>query len=115
MSSSRSMTRVALIAKGKIDGVRVDHSDGLYDPRHYLLHLQERFVLACARLEFDADSAKFGGDWDRNRRELSTASASPNLKNGTGRRLAALRDRRENLRHGRGPDRNLGDPWYERI
>src|SRR5437764_15301513 len=31
-----------LVAQGKIDGLRVDHPDGLYDPAAYLQHLRER-------------------------------------------------------------------------
>ncbi|GFE81473.1 maltooligosyl trehalose synthase [Steroidobacter agaridevorans] len=32
-----------LIDAGSIDGLRIDHSDGLYDPDEYFLRLQERF------------------------------------------------------------------------
>lgn len=32
-----------LIDAGSIDGLRIDHSDGLYDPEEYFLWLQERF------------------------------------------------------------------------
>lgn len=32
-----------LIDAGSIDGLRIDHSDGLYDPEEYFLRLQERF------------------------------------------------------------------------
>ena len=31
-----------LVARGKIDGLRVDHPDGLYDPAVYFQHLHER-------------------------------------------------------------------------
>ncbi len=31
-----------LIAHGKINGLRIDHPDGLYDPTGYFLHLKER-------------------------------------------------------------------------
>jgi (1->4)-alpha-D-glucan 1-alpha-D-glucosylmutase len=31
-----------LVAQGKIDGLRVDHLDGLYDPAQYCLRLQEK-------------------------------------------------------------------------
>ncbi|MEZ5582377.1 MAG: malto-oligosyltrehalose synthase [Candidatus Competibacteraceae bacterium] len=33
-----------LIAAGKIDGLRIDHPDGLYDPAHYFQSLQECLV-----------------------------------------------------------------------
>lgn len=32
-----------LIDNGSIDGLRIDHSDGLYDPEEYFLRLQQRF------------------------------------------------------------------------
>jgi (1->4)-alpha-D-glucan 1-alpha-D-glucosylmutase len=46
-----------LLAEGKIDGLRIDHPDGLYDPDQYFRRLQAAFVLACARrlLETDPD------------------------------------------------------------
>jgi len=33
-----------LIEQGKIDGLRIDHSDGLYDPKTYFERLQQRFA-----------------------------------------------------------------------
>src|SRR5690606_2375015 len=30
-----------LVAQGKIDGLRIDHPDGLYDPGEYFRHLQQ--------------------------------------------------------------------------
>ncbi|QDU30126.1 Maltooligosyl trehalose synthase [Anatilimnocola aggregata] len=42
-----------LIADGKLDGLRIDHADGLYDPAGYLLNLQiERWLQFC-RAEYD--------------------------------------------------------------
>lgn len=32
-----------LVDAGSIDGLRIDHSDGLYDPEEYFLRLQQRF------------------------------------------------------------------------
>ena len=32
-----------LLAAGKIDGLRIDHPDGLYDPAGYFSHLQQQF------------------------------------------------------------------------
>ena len=37
-----------LLSQGKIDGLRIDHPDGLYDPKQYLQRLQQYYVLACA-------------------------------------------------------------------
>ena len=44
-----------LLCQGKIDGLRIDHPDGLFNPREYLHRLQQYYVLALARQEFDAD------------------------------------------------------------
>jgi (1->4)-alpha-D-glucan 1-alpha-D-glucosylmutase len=36
-----------LIAEGKLDGLRIDHPDGLYDPRQYLERLQQNYQSVC--------------------------------------------------------------------
>jgi (1->4)-alpha-D-glucan 1-alpha-D-glucosylmutase len=33
-----------LLAEGKVDGLRIDHPDGLYDPAQYFRRLQERYA-----------------------------------------------------------------------
>ncbi len=35
-----------LLAEGKVDGLRIDHPDGLYDPAQYFRRLQERYAAA---------------------------------------------------------------------
>ncbi|MBE0620596.1 MAG: malto-oligosyltrehalose synthase [Burkholderiales bacterium] len=35
---------LGLAAKGKVDGLRIDHSDGLYDPAQYFRRLQEHYA-----------------------------------------------------------------------
>jgi (1->4)-alpha-D-glucan 1-alpha-D-glucosylmutase len=41
-----------LCAEGKVDGLRIDHPDGLYDPEQYFRRLQHRYAqLASAELE----------------------------------------------------------------
>jgi (1->4)-alpha-D-glucan 1-alpha-D-glucosylmutase len=52
-----------LLREGKVDGLRIDHPDGLFDPRQYLERLQQHFVLACAREVFDSDPAFRGLEW----------------------------------------------------
>ena len=52
-----------LLSQGKIDGLRIDHPDGLYDPKQYLRRLQQYTVLAQAREAFDADPACCGIEW----------------------------------------------------
>ena len=48
---------------GKLDGLRIDHPDGLYDPAAYFRRLQDHYTLACARRAFEADAASHGLDW----------------------------------------------------
>lgn len=45
-----------LVASGKVNGLRIDHPDGLYDPLEYYRRLQG-FVLAAARGEVSAEAA----------------------------------------------------------
>src|SRR5204863_6498729 len=45
-----------LIAQGKVNGLRVDHPDGLYDPAAYYEHLQS-FVTAAAGAIADAPAS----------------------------------------------------------
>jgi (1->4)-alpha-D-glucan 1-alpha-D-glucosylmutase len=53
-----------LLAEGKLNGLRVDHPDGLYDPQQYLERLQEEYFLAVARRVFGADPEFGRRDWD---------------------------------------------------
>ncbi len=53
-----------LLAEGKIDGLRIDHPDGLYDPAQYFRRLQAAYVLACARQVFTTDADFQGGSWE---------------------------------------------------
>jgi (1->4)-alpha-D-glucan 1-alpha-D-glucosylmutase len=49
---------LALLSEGKIHGLRIDHPDGLFDPRQYLNRLQEHFIRNCAcklQKELDED------------------------------------------------------------
>ena len=59
-----------LAAEGKIGGLRIDHPDGLYDPKKYLRRLQEYFVLACAE-QVARDRAEYRDiDWMKAKRSL---------------------------------------------
>jgi (1->4)-alpha-D-glucan 1-alpha-D-glucosylmutase len=42
------------LREGKIDGLRIDHPDGLYDPKQYLQRLQRRFALELAHNAYEA-------------------------------------------------------------
>jgi (1->4)-alpha-D-glucan 1-alpha-D-glucosylmutase len=52
-----------LLATGKVTGVRIDHPDGLYDPREYLQRLQAHYALCVARSVFDSAPEFAGNDW----------------------------------------------------
>jgi (1->4)-alpha-D-glucan 1-alpha-D-glucosylmutase len=52
-----------LVVDGKVDGLRIDHPDGLYDPAQYFARLQQAFVLACAQAEAGSDPELKGVDW----------------------------------------------------
>jgi (1->4)-alpha-D-glucan 1-alpha-D-glucosylmutase len=52
-----------LLAEGKVTGLRIDHPDGLYDPRQYFERLQHHYVLELARrvlAEDERAQAEFG-------------------------------------------------------
>ena len=52
-----------LLTEEKLDGLRIDHPDGLYDPAQYFRRLQEHYAMACARRAFEAGPAARGMDW----------------------------------------------------
>ncbi len=47
-----------LVAAGQVDGVRIDHPDGLYDPAQYFRRLQDRFAVHGG----GETALAFGGD-----------------------------------------------------
>lgn len=47
-----------LLDQGLIDGMRIDHPDGLYDPAEYLRNLQEEVMVRAARRIAAEDSAR---------------------------------------------------------
>jgi (1->4)-alpha-D-glucan 1-alpha-D-glucosylmutase len=53
-----------LLRNAEVDGLRIDHPDGLYDPKQYLDRLQQRYVLDCARNAFETDAQHPGRKWD---------------------------------------------------
>src|SRR5205814_499950 len=54
---------LGLLVDGVVAGVRIDHVDGLYDPRQYLERLHQYYVLACAKRIFDTEPAFRSLDW----------------------------------------------------
>jgi (1->4)-alpha-D-glucan 1-alpha-D-glucosylmutase len=59
-----------LLAERRIDGLRIDHPDGLYDPAQYFRRLQEHYLLACAHRVFLNEFASQGVDWKDLKRPL---------------------------------------------
>ena len=53
-----------LLGEGKIDGLRIDHPDGLFDPQQYLEWLQRRYTLELAKKAFDAGPEPQGAPWE---------------------------------------------------
>jgi (1->4)-alpha-D-glucan 1-alpha-D-glucosylmutase len=52
-----------LVAQGCVSGLRIDHPDGLFDPREYLQRLQSHFAIGVARTIFETDPEFAGQDW----------------------------------------------------
>jgi len=65
-----------LIAEGKINGLRIDHVDGLFDPREYLERLQEYYVLELARRIAETEPEFQGLNWADSKAEVKAAFAS---------------------------------------
>jgi (1->4)-alpha-D-glucan 1-alpha-D-glucosylmutase len=59
-----------LAGDDKIDGFRIDHPDGLYDPKQYLRRLQKHYLLACAKKVFISDPEYQELDWKTVEAEL---------------------------------------------
>ena len=47
------------MADGKVDGLRVDHPDGLYDPAQYFERLQRSIALAANRSESNGNRSHY--------------------------------------------------------
>ena len=66
------------LADGTADGLRIDHPDGLFDPKNYLDRLQAHYVLAVAKhLAADAADEYPGFDADRDEAALLERIAEP--------------------------------------
>ena len=59
-----------LLAEGLVDGVRIDHPDGLWDPRGYFRDLQRGYLLTV----LERDAAERGIEKTPERRELLVAA-----------------------------------------
>jgi (1->4)-alpha-D-glucan 1-alpha-D-glucosylmutase len=60
------------LADGLADGLRIDHPDGLFDPKQYLERLQTGYLLALAKkLHADDPEAYPGVEWERDEGTLA--------------------------------------------
>jgi (1->4)-alpha-D-glucan 1-alpha-D-glucosylmutase len=53
-----------LLAQGSVTGLRIDHVDGLLNPREYLERLQQHYIVACARHLHETKDQDAGTNWD---------------------------------------------------
>jgi (1->4)-alpha-D-glucan 1-alpha-D-glucosylmutase len=60
------------IKDGKVDGLRVDHPDGLYDPREYFRRLQRHYLLTLARRSFESGGQRGEAEWPQVEAQLGT-------------------------------------------
>jgi (1->4)-alpha-D-glucan 1-alpha-D-glucosylmutase len=74
-----------LVAEGKVDGLRIDHPDGLYDPATYFRRLQDHAILARARRAFSADPAFQTVEWLEVERGIRDLIAAGDGQAGQGR------------------------------
>jgi len=75
-----------LLVDGSVDGLRIDHPDGLYDPQQYFARLQTHFLLSSAKSLASADTEFSGIDWNEIESPLTT------------RFIAALEERKASSR-----------------
>ena len=75
---------------GKVDGLRIDHPDGLYDPAHYFERLQLRYATRWPSGSRDGAAARRSTSWSR--RSWPRTSACPRLAGARHHRLS-LRQR----------------------
>jgi (1->4)-alpha-D-glucan 1-alpha-D-glucosylmutase len=60
-----------LLAQGKVNGLRIDHVDGLFDPLEYLWNLQEGYVRRIVRSVVDDTSGQADSTLGRNEPETA--------------------------------------------
>ncbi len=53
-----------LLRQGDVNGLRIDHPDGLFDPRQYLQRLQRYYALAVARDTAEQHFPALAQEWD---------------------------------------------------
>ena len=71
-----------LLREGKIDGLRIDHPDGLYDPEQYLRRLQRRYALDLAEKAFDGRPRGQGPAWEEVREPVRERTGESRRREG---------------------------------
>jgi (1->4)-alpha-D-glucan 1-alpha-D-glucosylmutase len=98
-----------LLGRGQVQGLRIDHPDGLYDPRQYLERLQHHYALEVAREAASGDPAFARLDWDQSEAPLleaiRAAAADPDPENPFCRPLYVVVEKIL------GPDEPLPENW----
>jgi (1->4)-alpha-D-glucan 1-alpha-D-glucosylmutase len=69
---------LGLVGDGKVDGLRIDHPDGLYDPATYFRRLQDHYLLSLAYRAFLAAPEFQGVDWKDVEPEFRARINAPN-------------------------------------
>lgn len=64
VSAAADALVIQFLTEGKVNGLRIDHPDGLYDPALYFRRLQERFILANARRIAESDPEFQQRSWE---------------------------------------------------
>ncbi len=59
-----------LLAAGSINGLRIDHPDGLWDPAGYFRNLQRYYLLTLARRQFEEQDSPDEEAWETTKQEL---------------------------------------------
>lgn len=67
-----------LLEQGQLEGLRIDHADGLYDPTAYLWQLQERRFVQLGRVAFERRFGAVDGDLNRVKGQSPVRTLSPN-------------------------------------
>jgi (1->4)-alpha-D-glucan 1-alpha-D-glucosylmutase len=62
-----------LICEGQVNGLRIDHPDGLFDPRQYLRRLQTQYSLHLASQLAKAELQPLPADWESIKCQLEEA------------------------------------------
>ncbi len=79
-----------LLRERHVTGLRIDHPDGLYDPRQYFERLQNHFILETARRLVETDAAYQGTNWDEIRGPLLEAIGKRRADHGAERQERAF-------------------------